>query len=106
MPKSSIPPPGYAPLPFVVGKFSCVIELDVLEDSGAEDDFALYQLKDSVLRLFHKCVRPYSTEKTSGFIAVGPKTVIGLTMKPKVEGEGLETGEVWNETTGWMDVQR
>jgi len=106
MPKYSIPPPGYAPLPFVVGKFSCVIELDVLEDSGAEDDFALYQLKDSVLRLFHKCVRPYSTVKTSGFIAVGPKKVIGLTMKPKVEGEGLETGEVWNETTGWMDVQR
>lgn len=83
MPPYSIRPPGYGPLPFVIGKFSCVLELDVLEDSGAEDQFALYQLKDSVLRLFGKCVRG---EQHSGFIAVGPKKVIGLTMKPKAKG--------------------
>ena len=80
----------------------------MLEDSGEEDDFALYTLKDSVLRLFHKCVRPYPTERTSGFIAVGPKKVIGLTLKPKdgaVRSSALEMAGMGNET-GWMDVQR
>ncbi|KAL6717442.1 hypothetical protein ACLMJK_005357 [Lecanora helva] len=80
MSRESIPPSGEQPLPFTIGRYSCVLELDVLDNSGAQDRFALQSLKDEVVSLYDMCVLG---EQHSGTVAVGPQRVIGLTMKPK-----------------------
>lgn len=106
MPTTSLPPEGYAPLPFIINKPSCVLQLDALEDSRAEDTFALWSLKESLLGLFAKCVRK---EMKGGFVPVGPKQVMALTLKPREDlerdngGGGMEWK--WNGT-GQADVLR
>lgn len=59
-----------------------MIRLDVLDDPDAEDHFALVQIESDFRRLFVRCVRPNSTALASGFVPVGPRQVLKLSIAP------------------------
>ncbi|KAF6239291.1 hypothetical protein HO173_002552 [Letharia columbiana] len=76
------PQPGYNFLPYSVAPRGCMIQLDVLDDPDAEDQFALVQIADDFRRLFTKCVRPNPRALAAGFVPVGPRRVLKLSIEP------------------------
>ncbi|KAK4693059.1 hypothetical protein P7C71_g4263, partial [Lecanoromycetidae sp. Uapishka_2] len=98
------PQPGYNFLPLVAAPTGCKIKLDVLDDPDAEDQFALKDIAVDFRRLFTKCVRPNPTALAAGFVPVGPRRVLKLSIEPTPMGASLVEGEgVWNGT-GLMNV--
>lgn len=69
-----------------------MIQLDVLSDPDAEDQFALVQIAGDFRRLFTKCVRPNPRALTSGFVPVGPRKVLKLSIAPTPMSGYLEEG--------------
>ncbi len=63
-----------------------MIRLDVLSDPNAEDQFALVQISEQFRSLFNKCVRPNSQGLTGGFVPVGPRQVLKLSVLPTPMG--------------------
>lgn len=51
-----------------------MIRLDVLNDPGAEDRFALVQIAEDFRRLFTKCARLNPRAPALGFVPVGRKS--------------------------------
>jgi hypothetical protein len=80
------PPPGYNFLPLSMAPRSCMIRLDVLSDPDAEDQFALVEISEQFRALFRKCVRPGSQGSTGGFVPVGPRQVLKLSVSPTPMG--------------------
>lgn len=80
------PPPGYNFLPYSTAPTTCMITLDVLDDPDAEDQFALVQIADDFRALFTKCIRASVYGPSSGFIPVGPRKVLKLSVGPTPEG--------------------
>lgn len=80
------PPPGHKFLPFAVAPKSCMIQLDVLSDPDAEDEFALMTLTKPFRLIFNKCVRADSQGSTGGFVPVGPRQVLKLSVLPTPTG--------------------
>ena len=62
----------------------------MLSDETAEDQFALHTLKPDMIRLFNKCIKGGGVG--AGFVVVGPRGVIALTMKPTPDGLGPGRG--------------
>ena len=90
------PQPGYNLLPHVAAPTTCKITLDVLDDPNAEDQFALVQIADDFRALFNKCVRGRVHEPSAGFIPVGPRKVLKLSVGP------ILTGRRHNVTAGGL----
>lgn len=59
-----------------------MVEMDVLRDPKAFDKVALRGLKVRVEALMRECVRPWAAEMGGGVVAVGPKKVLGVTIRP------------------------
>lgn len=78
----AIPPLGTQNLPYKIQKKSCEVELDVLDNPEARDTFALLAWSIVIESLFRTCVRPYVDVQGSGVVAVGPKRVMEVTIKP------------------------
>lgn len=79
------PQPGYNFLPFSAAPTGCMIQLDVLDDPDAEDHFQLAQIADDFRALFTKCVRGRVHGPSAGFIPVGPRKVLKLSVGPTPE---------------------
>ena len=95
------PQPGYNFLPFSAAPTGCMIRLDVLDDPDAEDQFALVEIADDFRALFNKCVRGRVHGPSAGFIPVGPRKVLRLSVGPtpmgrrhNVTANGLNLGRV------------
>lgn len=58
----------------------------MLSDETAEDRFAIYTLKGAAIALFSKCVRGKRVAG-QGFVSVGPKGVLALTLRPAGRGD-------------------
>ncbi len=69
-----------------------MIRLDVLDDPNAEDQFALVQIATDFRRLFTKCVRPNPRALAAGFVPVGPRKVLKLSIAPTPMSDFLEDG--------------
>jgi len=80
------PPPGYNFLPYVAAPTMCMLKLDVLDDPNAEDQFALVQIEAEFRALFTKCVRGRVHGVSTGYIAVGPRKVLKLSIGPTPMG--------------------
>ena len=76
------PQPGYNLLPFAAAPTGCMLTLDVLDDPDAEDQFALVELADDFRALFNGCVRGRVHGPSAGFIPVGPRKVLKLSIGP------------------------
>ena len=76
------PQPGYNLLPLSAAPLGCKISLDVLDDPDAEDQFALVQIATDFRRLFTKCVEPNPRALAAGFVPVGPRKVLKLSIAP------------------------
>lgn len=63
-----------------------MLKLDILEDPQAEDQFALVQIADDFRRLFTRCVRGRGNRPAAGFVPVGPRGVLKLSVGPTPEG--------------------
>lgn len=78
-----------------------MIRLDVLDDPDAEDQFALVQIAPDFRRLFTKCVKPNPRAPASGYVPVGPRRVIKLSIAPTPPmSEYLEEGGLVFNGTG------
>ena len=80
------PAPGYNFLPLSAAPTGCMITLDVLDDPNAEDQFALTQIAGDFRALFRKCVQGRVYGVAAGFIPVGPRKVLKLSVAPTPEG--------------------
>ena len=69
-------------LPLAVAPTGCMLELDVLDDPAAEDQFAMVQLEADFRALFTKCVRGRVRGVSAGYIPVGPRQVMKLSIGP------------------------
>ena len=63
-----------------------MLELDVLSDPNAEDHFALVQIAEQFTALFNKCIRPNPRGPSGGFVPVGPRQVLKLSVSPTPMG--------------------
>ena len=88
------PQPGYKFLPWLAAPRGCIIQLDVLDDLDAEDQFALVQIAADFRRLFRKCVTPNPRALPSGFVPVGPRKVMKLSIAPSPISESLKEGDL------------
>lgn len=86
VPPGQFPGPGISVLPIDSAYRSCMIKLDVLDDPEAEDTFALVQLAGDLGRLFMKCVTPNPRALAAGFVPVGPRKVLKLSISPRPPG--------------------
>ena len=80
------PQPGYNMLPFSAAPTGCMLTLDVLDDPDAEDQLALVQIADDFRALFNKCVRGRVHGPSAGFIPVGRRKVLKLSIGPTPMG--------------------
>ena len=71
-----------------------MIQLDVLDDLDAEDQFPLVQIAADFRRLFRKCVTPNPRALASGFVPVGPRKVMKLSIAPSPMIGSLEEGDL------------
>ncbi|KAL8718162.1 MAG: hypothetical protein Q9225_004677 [Loekoesia sp. 1 TL-2023] len=85
IPRGESPPPGYNFLPFTAAPTSCMLTLDVLDDPNAEDQFALVQIANDFRALYNKCVYGRVRGPSAGFIPVGPRKVLKLSIRPTPE---------------------
>ena len=71
-----------------------MLELDVLDDGDpdAEDQFALVQIAPDFRRLFNKCVKPSPRALVKGFVPVGPRKVLKLSIGPTPMSASLVKG--------------
>ena len=88
------PQPGYNFLPWSAVSRGCMIQLDVLDDLDAEDQFPLVQIAADFRRLFRKCVTPNPRALASGFVPVGPRKVMKLSIAPSPMSGSLEEGDL------------
>lgn len=63
-----------------------MITLDVLDDPDAEDQFALVEVAADFRALFTRCVRGRVHGPSAGFIPVGPRKVLKLSVGPTPMG--------------------
>ena len=82
----AVPQPGYNFLPLSAAPKSCMIRLDVLSDPNAEDQFALVEISEQFRSLFRKCVQPNPRRLGGGFVPVGPRQVLKLSISPTPMG--------------------
>ena len=68
----------------------CALTIDVLDDPNAEDSFALVQIEAEFRALFIKCVRGRVHGVSAGYVAVGPRKVLKLSIGPTPLLRGLE----------------
>lgn len=66
-----------------------MLRLDILDDPAAEDQFALIQIEAEFRALYTKCVKGKVHGVSAGYVAVGPKKVLKLSIGPTPMG-GLE----------------
>ena len=92
------PQPGYNFLPLSAAPTTCMITLDVLDDPAAEDQFALVQIADDFRALFRKCVHGRVEGPSAGFIPVGPRKVLKLSVGP------IPPDEMHNLTAGGYEM--
>ena len=93
------PQPGYHYLPIAAAPVICMLQLDVLSDPEAEDQFALVEIANDFRRLYEKCVQPNPRIISPGYVAVGPRKVLKLEIKLTPTGLSLgEGGLVLNGT--------
>lgn len=97
-PAGGTPAPGSMPLPFLAGPYGCMVQLDVLDDPNAWDRFALIQIFQDYNRIIVKCIQPQQGVPASGFVAVGPKKVLKLTVSPIPMHILLESASILNGT--------
>ena len=70
----------------------------MLSDVKAEDKFALPTLKPDLMGLFQRCIKGARGGFAAGYVLVGPKRMIALTLKPTPsgfnggQGEGRDSG--------------
>ena len=83
------PEPGYNFLPYAAAPTGCMLQLDILDDPAAEDQFALIQIEAEFRALYTKCVKGKVHGVSAGYVAVGPKKVLKLSIGPTPMG-GLE----------------
>lgn len=89
-PQPGPPDPGYNFLPYVAAPTGCMLRLDVLEDPAAEDQFALVQIEAEFRALFTKCVRGRVQDVSAGYVVVGPRKVLKLSIGPTPPFGGLD----------------
>ena len=83
----------YNPLPYSVAPEGCRITLDVLDDPGAVDVFSLKSTGREFAALMLKCV--VEVERGgSGYIPVGPRKVMKVTIGPATVGGGAGSGRL------------
>ena len=75
-----------------------MITLDVLDDPDAEDQFALLEVAADFRVLFTRCVRGRVHGPSAGFIPVGPRKVLKLSVGPTPMGGGH------NLTGSWLNL--
>lgn len=97
-PSGQTPPAGGFPLPISAAPLGCMIRLDVLSDPNAADRFALIQIAADFVRIMNKCVRPHPSLPASGFVAVGPRKVLKLSVSPTPMDVLLESNSILNGT--------
>lgn len=77
-----------------------MLRLDVLDDPDAEDQFSLDHIGEDFRRLFITCVRPDPTALAAGFVPVGPRRVLQLSIAPTPMMGYLEKGgSIFNDTS-------
>lgn len=81
-PQHMQPEPGYNFLPYTAAPTGCALTIDVLEDPNAEDRFALVEIEAEFRALFTKCVRGRVHGVSAGYVAVGPRKVLKLSIGP------------------------
>lgn len=83
-----------------------MLQLDVLDeaDPDAEDTFALVQIEEDFRRLFAKCVRPNPRAPAGGFVPVGPRQVLKLSIAPTPITASLVEGGLVGGDTGLLNV--
>ena len=93
-----MPLPDSLPLPFWVASLECMLRLDVLSDPDAEDRLALVDLAADFGAIMNKCVRPHPSLPASGFVPVGPRKVLKLSISPTPMDILLESESILNGT--------
>lgn len=81
-----------------------MIRLDVLDNPDVEDQFALVQIAPDFRRLFTKCVKPDPRAVAAGFVAVGPRRVLKLSIGPTPLSGDLKGDGVAFDGTGLLNV--
>ena len=87
-----------------------MLQLDVLNediDPNVEDQFALVQIAPDFRRLFDRCVGSSpGGSVVGGFVTVGPRRVLGLSIGPRRVGKGFseEEGGLGGNGTGLVSV--
>ncbi len=66
-----------------------MLRLDILDDPAAEDQFALVQIEAEFRALYTKCVKGRVHGVSAGYVAVGPRKVLKLSIGPTPMG-GLD----------------
>ncbi|KAL8826326.1 MAG: hypothetical protein Q9170_007445 [Blastenia crenularia] len=82
VPPGRLPGPGANFLPFTDAQTSCMFTLEALNDPNAEDQFAIQDIADDFRTLFNKCIRGRTRGPSAGFIPVGPRKVLKLSIGP------------------------
>lgn len=82
VPPGGRPGPGVFPLPIAAAPTTCKITLDTLDDPDAEDQFALSQIGDDFRALYNKCISGRVFGPSAGWIPVGPRKVLKLSVGP------------------------
>lgn len=67
-----------------------MLRLDILDDPAAEDQFALIQIEAEFRALYTKCVKGRVHGVSAGYVAVGPRKVLKLSIGPTPPMDGLE----------------
>ncbi|CAD6584139.1 MAG: hypothetical protein ASARMPRED_001607 [Alectoria sarmentosa] len=104
VPEGQPPGPGSMFLPYAAAPRGCRIRLDVLVDPDAEDQFALVQIADDFRRLFTKCVRPNPRALAAGFVPVGPRRVLKLSISPTPMSGYVEEGDLVLNGTRLLNI--
>lgn len=84
--RQHMPGPGYNVLPYSAAPTGCMLRLDVLEDPAAEDQFPLVQIEAEFRALFTKCVRGRVHDVSAGYVVVGPRKLLKLSIGPTPMG--------------------
>ena len=94
-------PAGYNYLPYSVAPEGCRVTLDVVDDPSAVDYFALESIGKEIRALFDKCIRGRERE-AAGYIPVGPRKVVKVTIEPATVGGGGGNGTVDDGETSFL----
>lgn len=98
-PQHMQPEPGYNFLPYSAAPTGCMLRLDILDDPAAEDHFALLQIEAEFRALYTKCVKGRVHGVSAGYVAVGPRKVLKLSIGPTPMGGLDEPTDVGSGST-------